>query len=46
MVVGDLEFLSSKGLHINSQPCKHLRDRRLGPFEVIEKVGLKSYNFK
>ena len=39
--VGDFIFLSSKGLHIYSQKCKHLRDQRLGPFQVIDKVGLK-----
>jgi hypothetical protein len=38
--------LSSKGLHIHSQKYKHLRDQRLGPFEVLEKVGLKSYKLK
>ena len=31
-VVGHFVFLSSKGLHINSQKCKHLRDQRLGPY--------------
>jgi hypothetical protein len=45
-VVGDFVFLSSKGLHIHSQKCKHLRDQRLGPFEVFEKVSLKSYKLK
>jgi hypothetical protein len=45
-VVGDFVFLSSKGLHIHSQKCKHFRDQRLGPFQVIEKVGLKSYRLK
>jgi orotate phosphoribosyltransferase len=45
-VVYDFVFLSSKGLHIHSQKCKHLRDQRLGPFEVLEKVGLKSYKLK
>ena len=45
-VVGDFVFLSSKGLHIHSQKCKHLRDQRLGPYQVIEKVGLKSYRLK
>jgi len=40
-------FLFSKGVHINSQKFKHLRDRRLGPFQVIEnKVDLKSYRLK
>ena len=41
-VFGDFVFLFSKGLHIHSQKCKHLRDQRLGPFQVIEKVDLKS----
>jgi len=45
-VVGDFVFLSSKGLYIRSQKCKHLRDRRPGPFQVIEKVDLKSYRLK
>jgi hypothetical protein len=45
-VVGDFVFLSSKGLHIHSQKCKHLRDQRLGPYQVIEKVGLKSYRLQ
>ena len=44
--VGDYVFLSSKGLHIHSQKCKHLRDQRLGPYQVIEKVGLKSCRLK
>ena len=45
-VVGDFVFLSSKGLHIHSKICKHLRDHRLGPYQVIEKVGLKSYRLR
>jgi hypothetical protein len=45
-LVGDLVFLSSKGLHIHSQKCKHLREQRLGPYQVIEKVGLKSYRLR
>ena len=45
-MVCDFVFLSSKGLHIHSQKCKNLRDQRLGPFQVIEKVGLKSYRLK
>ncbi len=44
--MGDYVYLSSKGLHIHSQKCKHLRDQRLGPYQVIEKVGLKSYKLK
>jgi hypothetical protein len=41
--VGDLVFLSTKGLNIRSQKCKHLKDQRLGPFKVVAKVGLTSY---
>jgi hypothetical protein len=41
--VGDLVFLSTKGLNIRSQKCKHLKDQRLGPFKVAAKVGLSSY---
>jgi hypothetical protein len=44
--VGDFVFLSSKGLHIHSQNCKHLRDQRLGQFQVLEKVYLNSYGLK
>ena len=40
---GDDVYLSTKGLHIQSQKCKHLRDQRLGPFKVICKVGISSY---
>jgi hypothetical protein len=41
-VVGDFVFVSSKELHIHSQKCKHLRDQRLGPYQGMEKVELKS----
>jgi hypothetical protein len=40
----DYFYLSTKGLNIRSQKCKHLRDQRLGPFKVICKVGINSYN--
>jgi hypothetical protein len=40
---GDLVYLSTKGLHIRSQKCKHLRDQKLGPYKVISKVGINSY---
>jgi hypothetical protein len=40
---GDYVYLSTKGLNIRSQKCKHLRDQRLGPFKVICKVGIHSY---
>jgi len=36
-------YLSTKGVHIRSQKCKHLRDQRLGPLKVICKVGFNSY---
>ena len=39
----DYVYLSTKGLNIRSQKCKHLRDQRLGPFKVICKVGINSY---
>jgi len=44
--VGDFVFLSSKGLHIHFQKCKHLRDQRLDPFPVIEKAGLNFYRLE
>jgi len=28
----DLVYISTKGLHIRSQKCKHLRDQKLGPY--------------
>jgi hypothetical protein len=40
---GDLVYLSTKGLHIRSQKCKHLRDQKLDPNKVISKVGINSY---
>ena len=40
---GDYVYLSTKGLHIRSQKCKHLRDQRLGPYKVISKIGINSY---
>ena len=39
----DLVYLSTRGLNIRSQKCKHLRDQNLGPFRVVERVGLNSY---
>jgi len=36
-------LLTTKGLHIWSRKCKHLRDQSLGPFKVISKVGINSY---
>ena len=40
---GDLVYLSTKGLHIRSHKCKHLRDQKLGPYKVISKMGINSY---
>ena len=45
-VADDFVFLSSKVFNIHPQNLKHLRDRRLGPFEVLEKIGSKSYKLK
>jgi hypothetical protein len=45
-IVDDFVFLSSKGSHFHSQKCKNLRDERLGPFQVLEKVGVKSNRLK
>jgi hypothetical protein len=39
---GDKVYLSTKGLHIRSQKCKHLRDQRLGHYKVICNVGINS----
>ncbi len=36
-------YLSTKGLHIRSQKCKHLRDQRFDPHTVVYKVGINSY---
>jgi hypothetical protein len=43
--VGDLVYLSTRGLHIHSQECKHLRDQTLGSFKVMAKVGMTSLNY-
>ena len=40
---GDLVYLWTKGLHIRSHKCKHLRDQKLGPYIVISKVCINSY---
>jgi hypothetical protein len=40
--LGDCVYLSTKGLHIRSHKCKHLRDQRLGLYKVICKVGINS----
>ena len=42
-VPGDYVYLSTHGLRLKSQPCRKLRDRNLGPFRVLAKIGLKSY---
>ena len=41
--VGDLVYLSTRGLHIRSQKCSHERVQKLGPFKVMAKVGMPSY---
>ena len=40
---GDLVYLITKGLIIKQQRNHKLRDRQLGPFKVIRKVGNRSY---
>ena len=40
---GDLAYFSTKGLHIRSQKCKHLRNQKLVPYKVISKVDINSY---
>ena len=40
---GDLVYLSTKGLHIRSQKCKHLRDQKLCPYKVVSNVVITAY---
>jgi hypothetical protein len=40
---GDLVYLSMKGSHTRSHKCKHLRNQKLGPYKVVSKVGINSY---
>ena len=39
----DFVYLFTKGLHIQSQKCKHIREQQLGPFKVLCKVSINSY---
>lgn len=39
---GDLVLLDTNGISTN-RPCRKLSDKRLGPFEVVDTVGLQSY---
>ena len=39
----DHVYLSTKGLQVRSQKCKHLRDQRLGSYKVISKDEINSY---
>ncbi len=39
----DLVYPSTKGLHTRSCECKHLRDKQLGPFQIVLKFGISSY---
>ena len=41
--IGDHVYLSTRGLHIRSQKCKHLRDQKMSPYKVMAKVGMTSY---
>ena len=40
---GDYAYLSSQGITLPSQPSSKLRDRQLGPFKVVARVGDRSY---
>jgi hypothetical protein len=42
---GDLVWLEAKNIH-QKRPNKKLSDRRLGPFEVLEKTGDVNYRLK
>jgi hypothetical protein len=42
-VPGDFVYLSTKGLRIQQQSNKKLRDRQLGPFRVSHKIGNRAY---
>ena len=40
---GDMVHLSTKGINIKSQACKKLKDRCIGPYKVLQKIGQTSY---
>ena len=40
---GDFVYLSTKGLRIQQQSIKKLRDRQLGPFRISHKIGNRAY---
>ena len=40
---GDFVYLNTKGLRIQQQSNKKLRDRQLGPFRVSHKIGNRAY---
>lgn len=42
----DMVHLSTKGLNIQSQSCKKLKDRCIGPYKVLEKIGHTSYRLQ
>ena len=44
--VGDYVFLSTKGLRLKSQACSKLKDRQVGAFKVLERVGRRSYRLQ
>ena len=41
--VNDYVYLSTHGLLLHSQPCHKLRDRHLGPYKVVQRVGHQAY---
>lgn len=44
--VGDKVTVITKLLFIKGQPNKKLKDKQIGPFEIIEKIGQHSYKLR
>ena len=44
--VGDHVYVATNGLNIKSQACKKLRDRKIGPFRVLERIGGRAYKLE
>ena len=43
---GDKVYLSTKGLNIKSHACHKLKDRFIGPYQVLKVVGKTSYQLQ
>ena len=37
--VNDCVYLPTQGLLLHARPCHKLRDRHLGPYKVVQRVG-------